>query len=253
MEIKISNFKFENNIIGILEEDNYFIDLIRNLNFNEKNISINGKKLTTLEKRKFLNKVKIIDKRIDKDLLALTIYQYMRHSIIDDILNLRDYQKKIIDSLNIIGLKNIDINKKVFDLSNCEKKLLQFATALLSNPDVIIFNNYLENFDIKLRKKIVNLLVQLVEKYKKNVILYSNNSEYIYKYCKQTIVIKEQKKLIEGTTEDVFFNNVALLMKNGFDIPEIVLFSYKANQLKNAKLNYHKDPRDLIKDIYKKV
>lgn len=169
------------------------------------------------------------------------------------MLNLKDYKKKISDSLSIVGLKNLNLNKKVIELSSCEKKLLQFATALLSNPDIIIFDCFFEVFDIKLRKKISNLLSQLVERYKKVVILCSNQGEFIYKYTNYSIVIKDGKKLIDGKTEEVFTNNVRLLIDNGFDVPEIIMFSYKANLIKNAKLNYHKDCRDLIKDIYKKV
>lgn len=253
MEIKISNFKLFNDVIGIFDEDNYFINLVKNISFNEKTISINGKKLTSFQKRRFLNKIKIIDKEIDDSLLSLNVYQYMRYDIIDNLLNLKDYKKKIYDSLSIVGLKNLNLNKKVIELSSCEKKLLQFATALLSNPDIIIFDCFFEVFDIKLRKKISNLLSQLVERYKKVVILCSNQGEFIYKYTNYSIVIKDGKRLIDGKTEDVFTNNVRLLIDNGFDVPEIIMFSYKANLIKNAKLNYHKDCRDLIKDIYKKV
>ena len=253
MEIKLSNFKLVNDVIGIFDEDNYFINLVKNISFNEKTISINGQKLTCFQKRRFLNKIKIIDKEIDDSLLSLNVYQYMRYDIIDNLLNLKDYKKKIYDSLSIVGLKNLNLNKKVIELSSCEKKLLQFATALLSNPDIIIFDCFFEVFDIKLRKKISNLLSQLVERYKKVVILCSNQGEFIYKYTNYSIVIKDRKKLIDGKTEEVFTNNVRLLIDNGFDVPEIIMFSYKANLIKNAKLNYHKDCRDLIKDIYKKV
>lgn len=253
MEVKISNYKFTNQLIGILDQDYCFLDLIKNLNFDSKVITINGKKLTSYQKRKFLQRLKVIDKKIDSDYLSLTVYQYMRHQILNNCLELKDYRKKIMDSLSIVGLKSLNLNKKVIDLSNCEKKLLQFATALLSNPDILIFDAFLENFDMKLRKKIYNLFVQLVEKYQKIVILCSNKSEILYKYTKQIIIIKDNKKLIEGSIDEVFSKNVRMLTDEGIDIPEIVLFSYKANTIKNAKLNYHKDPRDLIKDIYKKV
>lgn len=253
MEIKISNFKLTDNLIGILDQDHYFIELVKNLYFDNKLVSINGKKLTSFEKRKFLNHIQIIDREIDTDFLSLTIYQYMRHYIMKDFLQLKDYRKKITDSLNIVGLKSINIHKKIIDLSHCEKKLLQFATALLSNPDIIIFDSFLEVFDMRLRKKIYNLLTQLVERYQKIVVLCSNQSESIYKYTKQTIIIKNQKKLVEGSTEEVFSKNVRTLLDEKVEIPEIILFSYKANEVKNAKLNYHKDSRDLIKDIYKKV
>lgn len=253
MEVKISNFILKPELFGVLDEAGDFIDFFKKLSFNSKIVSVNGVKLTPLEKRKFLNHIEIIDRKISPEFLYFDVYQYMRHHIINRFLQLKDYQKKIKDSLNIVGLKSLNLNKRIIDLSSCEKKLLQFATSLLSNPDMIILDSFLEVFDMRLRKKIENLLIQLVEKYQKIVILCSNQSTIIYQYTKQTIIIKKQKKLLEGPTYEVFSKNIKFLLEEGIEVPEILLFTYQANLLKNAKLNYHKDSRDLIKDIYKKV
>lgn len=253
MEIKIGNFILKPELIGVLEEDEYFLRSLKELSFNGKTLSVNGVKLTLLEKRRFLNRIEVIPKNVNHEFLSFHVYQYMRYHMMEKFLQLKDDQKKIRDSLNIVGLKDLNLNKRIIDLSSCEKKLLQFATALLSNPDIIILDSFLECFDMKLRKKIEGLLIQLVEKYQKIVVLCSNHSDLIYKYTKKTIIMKNQKKLLEGPTYEVFSKNINFLLEEGIEVPEILLFSYEANLLKNVKLNYHKDSRDLIKDIYKKV
>ena len=43
------------------------------------------------------------------------------------------------------------------------------------------------------------------------------------------------------------------MKKNRVNIPEIVEFTYQAKKEKKAKIDYHRDIRDLIKDIYKHV
>lgn len=253
MEVKVGSFILKPSILGILDPEGVFINFFQELPFSNKTISVDKIKLTQLEKRRFINRVETVTKQVEPNFLCFNVYQYMRHHIMQNHLKLRDYQKKIKDSLGIVGLKSLSLNKRIIDLSNCEKKLLQFATALLSNPDIIIFDSFLESFDTKLRKKIYSLFTQLVEKYQKTIVLCSKRSDLIYRYTTETIIIQDKKKLLNGPTEKLFCDNVKLLLDKGVEIPEIVLFSYRANLLKNAKLNYHKDSRDLIKDIYKKV
>ena len=47
--------------------------------------------------------------------------------------------------------------------------------------------------------------------------------------------------------------NLKFLKRNKFDIPDIVMFTYKAKKDKKVKIDYHQDIRDIIKDIYKHV
>ena len=47
--------------------------------------------------------------------------------------------------------------------------------------------------------------------------------------------------------------NIDFLNKNKIDIPDIVEITYLAYKKKKIKIDYHKDIRDIIKDIYKHV
>jgi hypothetical protein len=58
--------------------------------------------------------------------------------------------------------------------------------------------------------------------------------------------------LIEGNTKEVY-EKVDFLKENRIPLPEIVEFTYSAKKQKKAKIDYHRDIRDLIKDIYKHV
>ena len=74
---------------------------------------------------------------------------------------------------------------------------------------------------------------------------------YTNKDTKYLLVIGT--KIISGNTSDIFENNKELLEKNDIDIPYTIRFTDLVLKVKNIKLNYNKDIRDLIKDIYKKV
>ena len=177
----------------------------------------------------------------------------MKYKIFSEILDIRDYRKKIKDSLKIVGLSEAYLDKKVSKLSKIEKQWVNFSIGLFSNPDIILLNRVFHSLDIPNTRKILRLIQRLVDQYNKVVIIYTNDAEIIYKFTSNTIVIKDENVLVEGLTENIFQENIDILLKNNIQIPKSVEFSYLVNTKKNVKLGYFRDIRDLIKDIYKKV
>ena len=255
MEVKLENkIKLNSDcIIGIMDQKNYLLEYLETINFTKKNISLNGKKLTQKELLTFKRKISIIDSYITDNYLGLTVYEYMKCKIFDDMLDIKDYRKKISDSLRIVGLSDTYLDKKISRLSKVEQQWINFSIGLFSNPDIILLSHVFHSMDIKNTKKIMRLIQQLAEQYHKIVLIYTNNAEVIYKYTDYTIVISKEKVLVEDTTENIFQNNYEVLLENNIEIPKAIEFSHLVNSKKNIKLRYFKDVRDLIKDIYKKV
>lgn len=255
MEVKIENkIKIKSgNIIGIFDIDNYFIDYLKKITFRKTNISLNGKKLNQIELIELKRKISIVDKYIDEQFLNLTVYEYMKKVIINNLLDLKDYKKKIADSIKIVGLSDNYLDKGLSILSTSEQELLSFAVGLLSNPDIIILNNFFNSLDLKNTKKIMRLLSQLVEQYDKIVVIYNSNIETLYHFVKRLIVMNTNKVIIDGDTDTIFEEKIETFRENNIPIPKTIEFSYLVNHDKNVKLGYFKDIRDLIKDIYKKV
>ncbi len=252
MEIKINKVLLKSDCInGVIGEYDLFINDLKKIDFDSNNIIIDKNKLTKKEKRELYKKIAIVDNNISDNYRGFTIYEFMRLYVIENYIVLKDYKKKIKDSLRIVGLTNYE-DRLINTLSNTEIKLLLFATVLLSNQDIIVIDNLFTFFDMKYKKKILDLLNQLVDKYKKMIIICYNDSEFIYNYTKNLICFSDNKILIQGDTNHLFEENTTLLMNNKVVIPKTILFTNLVLK-KNIKLNYNKDIRDLIKDIYKKV
>lgn len=254
MEITFeSKFKLKSNqIIGLIDKNRYFINYLEKIGFTKNNIVVDKKKVLIKELGSFKKKISIINNYLN-DTLDLTVYQYMKYIIFTDMLDLKNYKKKIYDSLKIIGYQESYLDKKINSLSKTEKQWISFAIGLLSNPDMIVLDNFFKSFDLKNTKKMMRLLMQLTEQYNKIVVIYENSSDSIYSLSKYTFIIKNSEVLIEGDTKDIFSNNMNYLLTNGVEIPKTVEFSYLVNEKKKVRLGYFKDVRDLIKDIYKKV
>ena len=105
--------------------------LVRNL-YNDKLIKL---LVDNLENKR----ISIIREDFESISFKSTIYEYMNYEIENKNIVLKNDLKKINDSLKIVGLNKLSLDRNINTLSESEKKLLQLAIALLSNPEVLIF------------------------------------------------------------------------------------------------------------------
>ena len=225
----------KSNITGVLirkPSDKIIKYLLNNENINNKRISI------IKDEFNYIN-------------FKTTIYDYMNYEIKNKNIILKDDLKKINDSLRIVGLSYLDLDRNINTLSESEKKLLSLALSLLSNPEVLIFLEPFNKLDLRNEKRLMFLLRKIREKYDKTIIFISTNSNMLYKNT-DYLIIYDDKLLKEGSTKELL-EDVDFLKKNSLSIPEIVEFTYIAKSKYNVKIDYHSDIRDIIKDIYKHV
>lgn len=251
---ELLNFSINHNVFNAIigKDRNKIVDIIR-LSHNYKGkIIINNKEITKKELNYYKRKINYIPESFDKLYVKDTIYEIMKYEIRRRKIILKNEEKKILDSLKIVGLDYELLNRSINTLSTSEKKIMQLAIALISNPDILIMEEPFQYLDIKNEKRIMMLLQKIKEQYNKTIVFVSENSDIIYKYTSHLIVAKNNKIIVEGNTEDIF-QRVDFLKRNKINIPEIVEFTYLAKKKKQVKIDYHKDIRDIIKDIYKHV
>lgn len=263
MEMKFLNYNYNNQILDLEIKANQIIgmtscdetsitDLISLRQTGKGQLTINDEKITKDNLYKYQKQISLITKKLSSEYYLKTVEELMIYIIKQNNLNIRDEDKKIKDSLKIVGLDDTYLNRKVQHLSSSEKKLIQISVSLLSNPELIIMEEPFIDLDNKNEKKIIMLLQRLKEQFKKTIIIISTDSNTLYKYTEYLILLKKGKLLLEGKTEEIYLR-VDYLKRNHFEIPEIVEFTYLAKRKKNVKIDFHKDIRDIIKDIYKHI
>ena len=164
----------------------------------------------------------------------------------------KNKQKKINDSLRIVGLDKSILERNIKNISRSETKLLQIAISLLSNPDILVIEEPFNYLDLKSIKNIMNVLRKVKEQYNKIIIFVSNDVEKMYQHTDKIVIYNSKKIVLFGDTKKVF-QEVEKLKENKISIPKIVDFTYTAKKEKKVKIDYHSDIRDIIKDIYKHV
>lgn len=263
MEIEFIDYKYKENTLnftiknkeinGILGKDYHDLASIIKLKKDyHGTININGEKVLKEDIQFFNKKISIVKREFEFDSFNETVRDLMIYEIKRKNIKLKNSEKKINDSLIIVGLDENYIDRKINTLSTSEIKIIQLAISLISNPEVIIIEDIFKYLDKNWEKRIIMLLQKIKEQYSKTIVLASDNSEEIYKYTTNLIIYKNDKILATGNTYEIM-QRVDFLRKNRISIPKIVEFTYLAKKKKGIKIDYHKDVRDIIKDIYKHV
>ena len=263
MEMTFKDYKPSKNPFSITIKDNQFngiytdnydniVEIIKLKNNSIGTIAINEKIINKQDINKYKSKISIVSTNIEKKYFQIKVYELIYYEIRRKKIKIKNPRKKIIDSLKIVGLNPEILLRNINTLSTSEKKLLQLALCLLSNPEVIIIEDPFKEFDKKETKRIYMLLQKIKDKYNKTIVFISDNTDMLYKYTNHIIIIKNDKLVVEGDTSTVI-NRVDFLKRNSIEIPDIVKLTYLAKKKKNIKMDYHKDIRDIIKDIYKHV
>lgn len=225
-------------------------DIIRLRGINEGKILVDGKELKAPDE--YLKNIKVVTERFPENVHKDTLFEYMIQEIRHYNIYPKNINKKIIDSLKIVGLDETLLERNIYSCSTAERKMIQIAIALLTNPSVVILEEPFNCLDFKNTKRLMLLFRKMKEQYHKTIIIMSNDPEVLYKYTDHLIIYTNGKVLDEGQTEKIY-TNVDMLKRHKIKVPELVEFTYKARTNKNVKIDYHKDIRDLIKDIYKHV
>ena len=238
-------------IVGITGKNKEVLLDILTLNKELEGIYINNEEINKDNINKYRKKISVVKKDIKEELFLNTVEDNMKYIMKNKRLSIKDESKKMSDSLRIVGLNKTYLSREINTLSKAELRLIGISISLLSNPDIILLDEPFIDLDNKNDKKLYRMLSKLKEQYKKTIIICSNDSNILYKYTNKMVFLKDNEVLIEGETDNIY-QDVDFLLENKIEIPDIVLFTYKARK-KGIKLSYHKDVRDIIKDIYKYV
>lgn len=263
MEIKLENLKLNDwelnttlsseDIIGITgPEYEEVLEILSLKEIAEGQIMINEETITKENQYEYYKKNSLVQKDLKKINYLNTIKEHMDFIINYYHLQIKNIEKKEKDSLKIVGLDESLLDRNITTLSRSEKKKVELAIGLLSNPDIIILDDPFRFLDNKSRKRMIMVLRKLKEQFHKLIIIGTLDEEVLYQYTDRMLFVKNKRIFLETATEEGY-ERVDYLKRNGFQVPERVLFTYKAIKKKKVKLEYHKDIRDIIKDVYKHV
>lgn len=161
-----------------------------------------------------------------------------------------DLEKKEKELLKLVGLDESILKRNINTLSSCEKYLLSIAINLIYEPKIIMFKDIFWGLDRNNKKKVLMIIKNLKED-NKIVIISHRDTNILYEVVDDVILMDKATIYKEGSSDDIF-TSTEIMKEEVIPMPYITKVTYLAKN-KKVKLSYHKDVRDIIKDIYKHV
>lgn len=160
--------------------------------------------------------------------------------------------KRINDSLKMVGLPLEYLDKNPFELSSGEKSLLSLAVVLSLNPKLIIIDDPTIYLDNKKEEYLIKLLKKLKKNYHKTIIILSNDIEFILKVTDNYLIMKKGKVTNNGNNKELL-KNYDKIKNSHIEVPKIIEFINTVKKKKNINLELTSDIKELMKDIYRNV
>lgn len=119
-------------------------------------------------------------------------------------------EKELMKQLDMVGLKE-RAHDKVQTYSQGMKQRLGIAIALMHNPKLIILDEPTNGLDPQGIADIRNLILHLTREMKKTLLISSHLLNEMEQVATRLLIIDKGKKLVEGTTAELFDPSQTLL------------------------------------------
>ena len=153
-----------------------------------------------------------------------------------------------IDSLKVVGLDESYLERNPLELSLSEQKKVMLAAILAYNPKIIILDEFEKGLSYQDKKNLIRLLKMLKNKYKRTIILISNDQNFLINLVDYYYIINKGSIVFQCTKEELFNKGI----EKYIDIPDIVNFINLARN-KGAKIDNYYELNELIKGVYRDV
>jgi D-methionine transport system ATP-binding protein len=209
--LKDINFKVEDGeIVGIIGLSGAGkTSLLRTLNLlqvpTSGKILLDGVDLTSLDKeelRKIRKKISIVFQHFNL-LSSRTVFQNVALPLEIEDLSKKEIEEKVnkmLESMNLIPRKDAYPSQ----LSGGEKQRTAIARALISNPDIILFDEPTSSLDPKTTQKILDLILEINQSTRKSILIVTHEMDVIKKICDKVVYLKNGYVNFVGPVHEFF-------------------------------------------------
>lgn len=165
-------------------------------------------------------KAGIIFQYPEYQLFEETVYKDIAYGPINMGLPEAEIDRRVKDAAEFAGIMPDVFEKSPFELSGGQKRRVAIAGVMAMDPPILILDEPAAGLDPRGREEILGGLCEYQQIKGKTMIMISHSMEDMAKYSDKVLVIKEAKKYMYGTVDEIF-SQAQLLKDAGLSIPQI--------------------------------
>ncbi len=133
-----------------------------------------------------------------KDILKepLEIFHYKKNEI----------NELVFETINSVGLTKTDLARYPHEFSGGQRQRVAIARALILRPEFIVADEPVSALDVSIQAQIINLLIDLKEKYNLTYLFISHDLNVVRYLCDSVVIMNKGQLEEEGAVEEVFEN-----------------------------------------------
>ncbi len=116
----------------------------------------------------------------------------------------RDRTELIAETLRAVGLRPEDAQKYIHQFSGGQRQRIAIARALITRPELILFDEAVSALDVSVRAQILDLLAELCEAYQLTYLFISHDLSVVRTITDRCLVMQKGEIVEAGPTEQIF-------------------------------------------------
>jgi zinc transport system ATP-binding protein len=133
--------------------------------------------------------------------IPLTIEEFLKFNKVDS--------RQIADALGSVGINDLSIlKKKIGNVSSGQLQRILIASALIDNPDVLLFDEPTAGIDIEGEETIYNLLIQIEKERNLTIILITHDLSVVYKLADSVLCLNKKTVCFGPAKEAISPENI---------------------------------------------
>lgn len=126
--------------------------------------------------------------------------------LIHKICEKKEYKEKICQLLKTVGLEDDILNRLPSEFSGGQRQRICIARSLAVNPKLLVLDEPISSLDLTIQAKILDLLIELKQKYNLTYIFITHNLAVVKYLCNKVLVLKNGQVVEQGLVSSVFSN-----------------------------------------------
>lgn len=131
-----------------------------------------------------------------------------------------EIERRIMSSIDFVGLDKTILDKSPFDLSGGQKRRVAIASIIAMEPKVLVLDEPCAGLDPRGRESVLKLIRSYQHSSGNTVILVSHSMEDVAKICSRVIVMNGGRVAMQGSVESVYSRGEELKAM-GLNVPEV--------------------------------
>ncbi|PYG85683.1 energy-coupling factor transport system ATP-binding protein [Ruminiclostridium sufflavum DSM 19573] len=218
--------------------------IINNINTMQKNL------------KELRSQVGIVFQYPEHQLFEETVKKDISFGLINQGLSQEEIDKRVISSLESVGLSDRILDKSPFELSGGQKRRTAIAGVVAMMPRILVLDEPTAGLDPKGRDEIFGYISKLHEDFNMTVILVSHSMEDIAKLTDRVIVMNEGTVFMDKPSSEVYADPKAL-EGIGLSAPQITYLMKRLKtifpEINEKVLTVEAASEELIKQLNKRV